>query len=146
MTRASLIALLQCLAVTLVAQVPPEQQLRAARSLKCTFPTIASLDWKRDDATPRIQSQNFEFIVDGIDHKARTARLVGNLGAVDLILVEGIKVTTFVETTPSGNVNLTTVFAEVMSDGRFKAVHSRHVYLIGGALPSQAYGSCQIWG
>ena len=131
----------------LYAQGAVEVELRGARSLKCSFPTIATLDWKASDAKPQVGQQEFGFTLDGIDHKARKARLIGNVGAVDLGVIDGFKVITFVETTASGNVNMTTVFAEATPGARrFKAVHSRHVYMLGGPIPSQAYGYCESWG
>ena len=129
------------------AQGTLEAERGAARSLKCAFPTVTSLDWKANDIKPTVSQQDFGFNLDGIDHKAYQARLIGNLGAVDLAVIDGFKVIPFVETTASGNVNVTTVFAEAApGNRRFKAVHSRHVHMLGGPLPSQAYGYCRDLG
>jgi hypothetical protein len=139
--------LLVFLPAELYAQGAIEVDLRGARSFKCLFPTIATLDWKTSDAKPQVGQQEFGFTLDGIDHKARKARLIGNVGAVDLAVIDGYKVTTFIETTASGNVNVTTVFAAAAPGvRRFRAVHSRHVHMLGGPIPSQAYGYCEIWG
>jgi len=147
MKLAFLPMLLVLLPADLHAQGAVEAELRGARSLKCSFPTITTLDWKASDAKPQVGQQDFGFTLDGIDHKARKARLIGNVGAIDLAVIDGVKVTTFVETTASGNVNMTTVFAEAAPGSRrFKAVHSRHVHMLGGPIPSQAYGYCEIWG
>ena len=127
-------------------QQAPAAPLRGARSLKCSFPETASLNWKSSDAKPELRQQEFSFVIDGIDHKAHKARLIGNLAAVDLDIIDGANAVTFLEVTPSGNVNITSVFADRAAGPRtFKAVHSRHIFTIGGPLPSQAYGSCEIW-
>jgi len=119
-------------------------QLVRARSLKCTFPWYASVDWDAGEPTVRTAKQDFEFHIDGIDLKAGTARIVGNAGAADLAATRGDASVTFIEQVPSGAINLTSVFAWRDKGCRFKAVHSRHT-AIGGPSPSQNYGFCQVW-
>jgi hypothetical protein len=88
--------------------------------------------------------QDFEFHIDGIDHGRRTARIIGNAGAEDLLVFGGADSVAFVEQVPVGAVNVTTVYAWRDTQGRFKSVHSRHT-AIGGPSPSQNYGFCQAW-
>jgi hypothetical protein len=120
------------------------QALRAARSLKCSFPLDASAAWDGDEPKVKSATQEFGFHIDGIDPDKRTARLIGNAGANDVLAVYGPDSISFVEVVPLGAVNLTTVHAWRDKGGHFKAVHSRHT-AIGGPSPSQNYGHCQPW-
>lgn len=71
--------------------------------------------------------------------------MIGNAAAVDLILIRAADRLSFVERTPAGAVNLTTVYAWRDSDGGFKTVHSRHT-AVAGPSPAQHYGRCEPWG
>jgi len=121
-----------------------EGSLNKLKSLKCEFPTSASNDWQKDAPEPIVEKgQKFAFYIDGIGTSKGTARIIGNAGAKDLTVVSSKELIHFLETTPSGNLNITTVFDARTKDGRYKAVHSRHMTMMGGPLPSQAYGFCR---
>ena len=123
-----------------------EASLNKLKSLKCEFPTSASNDWQKDAPVPIVKKgQKFAFHIDGIDTSKGTARIIGNAGAEDLTAVSTQESIHFLETTPSGNLNITTVFDAHTKEGSYKAVHSRHVTMMGGPLPSQAYGFCRSW-
>lgn len=123
-----------------------ETSLNKLVSLKCEFPIIATNDWQNDAPEPKIEKeQKFAFHIDGIDTSKDTARIIGNAGAEVLTTVSTRESIHFLETTPSGNLNITTVFDARTKDGRYKAVHSRHMTMMGGPLPSQAYGFCRSW-
>ena len=68
--------------------------------------------------------------------------MIGNAAAVDIILLPGADRLSFIERTPVGAVNLTTVYAWRDSDGGFKTVHSRHTAVVGPS-PQQYYGRCE---
>jgi hypothetical protein len=112
--------------------------------LKCDFPWFASADWDGEVPVVKTAKQQFAFHIDGIDHSRRTARLIGNAGAEDLLATEGLDSISFVEMTPSGTLQVTIVYKWRNQSGQFKAVHSRHPS-IGGPAPSQNYGYCQVW-
>jgi len=118
--------------------------LARARSLKCSFPWSSSADWDADDPKLKTAVQDFSFHIDAIERTKRTARIIGNAGAEDLVVLVGDDSVSFVEQTPAGAVNVTTVYAWRNKAGTFKAVHSRHTS-IGGPSPSQSYGQCQSW-
>ena len=146
-----LIVSLVVLAVPLAAQqfTPDKaalQALRSARSFRCSFPQYATVDWDRDQ--PQLQTgteDDFILQIDGVDYSTGDARMIGNVGASDLVVVSGVTTVSFVERIPSGEVNLTTVYAWRDSMGlRFKAVHSRHTAIFGPS-PSQYFGYCEVW-
>jgi len=125
-----------------VAGTPSE--LYAVKSLKCEFPIVSTSDWQKDKPNPQLKKQEFGFHIDGINLQQGKARIIGNAGSTDLSVVNGGMVVHFIEYTPSGNMNVTSVFAATTKLG-FKAVHSRHLYMMSSPLPSQSYGYCQRW-
>lgn len=138
-----------CLAlVASASQIdPPADALRAlaeAKSLKCEFGWFASADWDTDEPKAKSAIQEFAFHIDGLNRQERKARLIGNAGAEDLVMLVGDDSISFIERTPVGAVNLTTVYGWRDKRGRFKSVHSRHT-AIGGPSPSHNYGYCQSW-
>jgi hypothetical protein len=120
------------------------QALESVRSLKCSFPSYASVDWDEDEPALTTGTQEFAFHIDSIDRAERSARMIGNAGSTDLAVAPSEDVVTFVELVPAGTLNLTTVYAWLDGSGRLKAVHSRHTAM-GGPSPSQAYGTCEVW-
>lgn len=152
MKRAVIVTLLFTYALS--AQMDDHQALMSAKSLKCTFPWVAAAQWDRDEPAPRVRkNQDFTFQVDGINFGKGTARIIGNAGSDDLLAMKGENVIHFLERTPSGNLNVTSVWVWRSRSGRFKAVHSRHISTgvhapdvsVGGPFPSQNYGYCQQW-
>lgn len=134
------------LPVALLAQQPPEQTLSSTRSWRCDFPSIAISVWEGEKVRTEIKQQEFSGHIDNVDIVRGTARLIGNVGAADLTVIGGAGVLHFLELTPSGNLNVTTIFARRAASGGLRAVHSRHVLLpVSGPLPSQAVGTCRVW-
>ena len=86
------------------------------------------------------------FVIASINVEAGTAQIVGNAGASDVVLSLGADNMSFVESTPVGNLNITTVYTGTAADGRFLAVHSRHVGHGTDPMLSQMYGLCEgLW-
>jgi hypothetical protein len=87
-------------------------------------------------------------IIDNVNPKARTARLVGNAGGSDLALLSDTNLLiSFAELTAIGGVSYLSIFKRsATADGRHRAVFSRH---LGFSLPfgsismTQYYGTCQ---
>ena len=85
------------------------------------------------------------FTLASIDIEAKTAQLVGNIGADKVKVIIGDHGLHFMNLTGTGNLIVTTVFASTDASGKFHAVHSRHVS-IDGPIVSQYYGSCEgLW-
>jgi len=90
--------------------------------------------------------EGMAFVIASLNLDAGTAQLVGNVGASDLILLPGRESMHFIEQTTSGNLNLTTVYTGAAPDGRFFAVHSRHVGTGADPWISQFFGLCEgLW-
>lgn len=125
----------------LAAQQPPP--LFAARTLRCMFTVTATADMDKDTPVARVTPSTFELIFDQVDLKNGSARLIGNIGASDVMVIRGDNGLTFVEGTQSGVIQVTAVYTGALADGRFKAVASRHTGAFGMPIPSQAYGACR---
>ena len=119
--------------------------LENARSLKCTFSTGMRADWEGGKLTTSGENEEFILHFDNIAPKEKRARLIGNQGAADIAVMLTPSGLTFVEVTPSGNLNFTTVFPAYKKETQeFIAVTSRHILLMD-PFPSQLHGSCERW-
>lgn len=122
------------------------KRLVQARSLKCAFVVGMQADWKTGQLkTSAIAGEELVLHFDSIDAKKGTARLIGNVGAADIVTLLTATSLSFIEQTFTGNLNLTTVFPFYKKDTQeFVAVTSRH-QLLESAFPSQHHGTCQVW-
>lgn len=87
-------------------------------------------------------------IIDNVNYKTRTARLVGNAGGSDLILLsDGRLAMSFVEHTDPGGVVIMTIFKHAAGfDVNHRAVMSRHLPFnapVGSLSMTQYYGTCR---
>ena len=128
------------------------QQLMQARSLKCVFVTGSQATWDRGRlAMTTINDEKFVLNFDSIDAKAETARLIGDMGSADVVILSTPRHLTFIEKTPTGNINITAVFPSYkINTQEFVSTTSRHLYfpnVPGGSLLmiSQQHGTCQVW-
>jgi hypothetical protein len=139
------------LSLALVSLLPAQPKpganpLFSAKELKCTFTIYAAGRWVADGPQVISNPQEFSFQVELVDLKKKRARIVGSSGsaAEAALFLTSTGVNTL-EQTPSGNFNLTTVFAGAGTNNKYLAAHSRH--LGDSAAPpavSQNYGSCEI--
>ena len=121
------------------------RELQSARSFQCTFQLRSIADWLDDDPQPEVgEDENpLRLSFDAIDRKKRTARFIGNVGADDIGVIDGGEALHLLELTPSGNMTVTTVYAQRTENNLFKATHTRLIYMSTGPIPSQYYGFCR---
>ena len=141
-------------AIALAGQPPAAQQkpaqnpLFSATHLTCSFPVYAAPVWKDGAAQVVSRAQDFTFDIDAIDTrpKKNSAQIVGKGGvAAHASTVVTPVALNVIEATPIGNLNVTTVFVAGGEDGKYIAVHSRHIGdLTSAPAPSQNYGTCTI--
>ena len=121
-------------------------RLLGAKCLKCSFKEGVSTSWHGKGVKVESDQWKGDTIFDSIDIKQGKARIVGNQGASDVILIGSPSGVTFVESTGIGNMVFTTVFPFYKpGTNEFCAVMSRHMNLMTEALPSQYYGTCKVW-
>ena len=68
--------------------------------------------------------------------------MVGNLGTVPILAIQGSGVVHLFETTPTGAINVTQISTRSTAGG-YPAVHSRHTVILGELVPSQYLLRCQ---
>lgn len=117
-----------------------------SKTLKCEFTLGLTVDWDKGKPVYSESNSKMSFYFSGIDPNNETATMIGNGGSAEVVtFVNRSKGITFLEITPTGNLNLTTVFNALL-DGtnKYIAVHSRHVKIVA-PLPSQYHGTCVPW-
>ncbi len=126
-------------------QDQPAQRLVNAKTLKCAFSLSMTVDWEKDIPKHKVSDSNMGIFFDAIDLDKKSARFIGNAGAEELWVIDTEEGITFIEQTPSGNHNFTTVFNHFNESlSGFVAVHSRHINMLA-PLPSQWHGICKVW-
>lgn len=119
-----------------------------AKTLKCKFTVGGNGFWENGKLTyAKKRKETWGFFISEIDKKNQTAKIIGNAGSEDLIMLsQGPKGFTFIEITSTGNLAFTTVFKNLAktNDGidHFIAVHTRHMEIIE-PMPSQSHGTCE---
>ncbi len=125
------------------------RRLMVAESIRCVWQQGSSGDWEGGKLQAKLIPGDLPpSTFDAIDLKNKTARLIGNVGTADVLALSSPMGISFLEYTPIGNFNLTTVFADYSANGDFIAVTSRHVMLPKAPLVSQYHGVCKKppWG
>lgn len=137
------------------AEDNPLDKLLKAKSLKCYYSEGYTGIW--DNGELKIEKGNFgilgkesAMVFDSIDLKKGTARLIGNQGSSDVIVLSTPAGISFIEKTPVGYLMITTVFAYYKKGtDEFVCVYSRHVGSFSplklGPMPSQWHGTCKVW-
>ncbi len=119
--------------------------LFSAHHLSCSFSMYAAPVWKDGAVEGMTHDEQFTFDVDAIDKKNKAQIVASNGAAAHASTITTATGLNVIEATPSGNLNLTTIFVGGQSAGKYLAVHSRH---LGDPadLPavSQHYGTCTI--
>ena len=119
--------------------------LAAAQSLQCAFTSYAVTGWKDGKPFTVTADEVLGFQIVVLNLKKSRGRIVGAGGAEDATVVLTPTGLTAIEQTAIGNFLTTTVFTTGGSDGRFLAIHSRHIGdPASEPSPSQHFGSCRI--
>jgi hypothetical protein len=124
-------------------------RLRSVKSLLCTF--TAHSDTTFENGHRKIESAASNGLdlapvtYDNIDVARGTARIITNNGAADLTAKWQADALWLIETTPAGNVIVTTIFpkyAEGTHD--FIVLESRHSSIGRFVLGEESSGSCRV--
>jgi len=134
------IALTLCLVLPLPA-VAGDVDLQA-KAFSCNFESglFTSFENGAPESEP---SGELSFVFASVDLEKGSAQMVGNNGAADVFLLAGSRTLHFLEQTPTGNLNVTTIYQDRSDNGHLIAVHSRHVGVEGDPWMSQYWGTCE---
>jgi hypothetical protein len=127
-----------------------DARLAAARSLRCTFQLSAVGTWKQDGSpAAALKVPKLILLFESIDTDEGTAKQRSGSMLSDIVARQAGGYLHLMQSFRSGPLYTTTVFDKESSDGKFKAVHSRHEYFttpVPGATssPEQYYGECEV--
>jgi hypothetical protein len=134
------------------AQDPSQSRLALIRSLRCVFSAAASGTWEGGTVAVRARTGvTLRVEIQAIDTRDGAAVLSGVPEAASFLVAQLSGWTLhFVQTSATGGLSVTSVFARESRDGRLKAMHSRSSFVPAGAQDTltepdaqQYYGDCE---
>jgi hypothetical protein len=138
-------------ATVLHAQAPnaPAPRLVNARTLTCTFSSVATATWKDGVAQATTKPAKLKVAFTSIDTQDGTADAVGDAGKSHITVRAVGNYLNLMQMDPYGALYVTTVFNTEAGQGRLLAVHTRHEYTpvqLPGltSRPEQYYGNCEV--
>jgi len=122
----------------------PEFRLKHALTLKCTFTASASTAFKDGRRAISSSKDEAESTFSTINIQKGTAKVIGNIRTADVLVRYTQGEIWFIETTPAGNLVVTTVFPMyVQGTEDFVIVESRHSMIGTSVLGEQSSGGCR---
>jgi hypothetical protein len=128
--------------------------LATVKSVKCTFPILATGTWKngKPEAAVKPASLSLEFDSINVDEGTAVLRVNvgGSAGASDILVRLSKGTLHFVQLFTDGPLYTTTIFPHQTRAGKLQAVHTRHEFTAGMSLPGftwqpeQYYGECEV--
>jgi hypothetical protein len=145
MKRLAVILGLQLLAIgTASAADTPEFRLKHALTLKCSFTASATTEFKDGQRTISSAKDEGQSTFSVINIQKGAAKVTGNNRAADVVVRYAQGEIWFIETTPAGNLVITTVFPlYVQGTEEFVVVESRHSVIGTSVLGEQSSGGCK---
>jgi hypothetical protein len=136
-------------ALPALGQGKPDERLAKAKTLKCSFTTMAVGGWKGGQPQAEQKPATLSMGFDEVNIDDGTARVIGSFGPSDIIVRLSLGTLHFVQSFREGPLYVTTIFPKETHDGRLMAVHTRHefteVSLPGfTSRPEQYYGDCAV--
>lgn len=137
-------------AIGVVAQNTDRNPLGKVKALKCAFAVTASGAWKDGSPQAEVQAEAQSMGFLKIDLDSGTAEVDAAAGPLDIVALLTPSSVHFLERSFQGNLTVTSVFAPADGKGKYRAVRSRHDYLMMSipgfvAQPTvqQRYGECE---
>jgi hypothetical protein len=125
------------------------ERLASVKTLKCTFPAMATGTWTKGAAEGALKPAKLSVGFDSIDTEDGTARVIGDFGPSEIIVRLANGTLHFLQSFRDGPLYVTTVFPKETRPGWLQAAHSRHEYtevILPGftSRPEQYYGECEV--
>jgi len=131
------------------AQDPLRGKLAAVKSIKCTFTLMSNGTWT--GAQPKAESKTAKLVLEfeAVNADEGTTQLKSGFGQYDIIVRYADGYLHFIQAFLNGPLYTTTVLEKKASEGKLKAMHSRHEFTdfaLPGftSSPEQYYGECEI--
>lgn len=126
-----------------------QELLQNAGRVDCSFSAIATADWPADGPGITIDESDFSAAFTNINVESGTADAEGRFGASYIIVRYAEGYLHFMQTLTAGPIYLTTILAQPTTEGRLKAVHTRHEYTAVSlpnftSRPEMYVGDCSV--
>ena len=126
-----------------------QQLLEGASRVDCSFSTLTTSDWGEDETSAAVTPAEFELAFYDINTDEGTAEAEGRFGASFVVVRFTYVYLHFMQMFSAGPLYVTTILAHETTEGRFKAVHTRHEYsptIIPGftSRPETYIGDCAV--
>jgi len=123
--------------------------LATAKSIKCTFPVIASSTLRDEPPKAEVKPATLVLEFEEINPDEGSARLKAGFGNYDIVVRYTQGYLHFIQSFRDGPLYVTTVLDQKTKAGKLKAMHSRHEYTAVSlpgytSSPEQYYGECEI--
>ena len=89
------------------------------------------------------QAAPLSFAISAVNTSAQSADLRSERGTAALRLVQAVNATHFLEVATEGYLNITTIYDKDEASGKYPAVHSRHLGILGQPVVTQYQGFCE---
>lgn len=132
-------------ALALLLPFPAPLLSQSGPALRCTFGAGSMVEWRGDKPTVEVENWGGPpVLITDLDVEAGTAILSGGAGYAIVAVQPVPGAIHIVERTPSGTVNLLTVYGAADS-GNYPASYSRHIVSSFADRPivSQYHGRCE---
>jgi hypothetical protein len=128
-----------------------QQRLAEARSLTCTFSSIATGIWKGDGTAVETGTTTRRVAFSDINVEDGTAESDGDFGGSLIAVRHAGDYLHLMQSHSSGPLHITTVLARETKEGRLMAVHTRHEYTdvrlpTFTSRPEMYVGECTVGG
>ena len=127
-----------CLSLLLVAPAAADEPTAFA----CNFTVGTAFAYDQGKFAPE-PAAPLSFTITAVDTKAQTAELTTERGTGPLRLVQAVNATHFLEVATEGYLNITTIYDKDEASGKYPAVHSRHLGILGQPVVTQYQGFCE---
>jgi len=126
-----------------------ERRLAAATRIDCRFTTLATGTWEDEVPNATVATVDLEAAFFDINVDEGTAEAEGRFGATFIVVRYAHGYLHFMQMSDAGPLHLTTVLAQETTDGRLKAVQTRHEYsqtILPGftSRPEMYVGDCAV--
>jgi hypothetical protein len=110
---------------------------------------MAAGTWDGEEPRAEVRPAGLEVEFEGINADEGTAQMASGFGTYDIIVRYAGGYLNFIQSFLDGRLHVTTILDKETSDGRLKAMHSRHEYTefaLPGftSSPEQYYGECTM--
>jgi hypothetical protein len=126
----------------LVCATEPSRAQQRPKAFVCHFSGGVASVYDSQWQTEPIQ-EGMDLTFTAFDTAKARAQLLGVLGASEVLMAWGANSVSFVETTTTGDLTLTTIFLHAGKGSPHPAIHSRHIAASGEAVSSQLRGRCE---